>query len=81
MSDAIRLAPPPNGEHIAPDLDDSRICYWQSPRGWWIYLPGAGIGRLVNHDVTEHEDGTITVKPSIGLRVKNEGGARPTRLP
>jgi hypothetical protein len=27
--------------------------------------PGFGMGNLRNHEVTEHEDGTITVSPSI----------------
>lgn len=27
--------------------------------------PDIGLGSLGNHDVTEHEDGTITVSPSI----------------
>jgi len=50
---------------------EHRILYWRQDAGdgwdWWIYLPGAGIGRLKNHTVTEHEDGTITVTPSIAL--------------
>ncbi len=37
---------------------------------WWCRAPQAngfyaGPGRLSNHQVTEHEDGTITVSPSI----------------
>lgn len=56
-------------------LKDDHVCYWKSgATGWWIYLPGAGIGRLTNHMVTEHDDGTITVSPSIGLRKANTGG-------
>lgn len=45
--------------------EEERICYWRSPNHWWIYLPEAGIGRLTRHTVVEHEDGTITVTPSI----------------
>lgn len=35
--------------------------------GWIACPPGgdAGLGNLGNHDVIEHEDGTITVSPSI----------------
>lgn len=33
---------------------------------WWVVLPdGAGPARLEVWEVTEHEDGTITVSPSI----------------
>jgi hypothetical protein len=32
---------------------------------WYICDPNGWVGRLVNHTVTEHEDGTITVSPSI----------------
>jgi hypothetical protein len=74
MSDAIRLADVPRGD-LPSDLDDGRICYWRDATGeWWIYLPRAGVGRLTAHTVTEHEDGTITVSPSIGMRKSSEGG-------
>ncbi len=40
--------------------------YWRTPDGHWeIVDPAGAIGRLDNHTVTEHEDGTITVSPSI----------------
>jgi len=65
---AIRLADIASDRDLPDDLDDTRICYWRGPAQWWIYLPRAGIGRLTNHKVTEHEDRTITVRPSIGLR-------------
>lgn len=32
---------------------------------WYARPPGCHAGTLVNHEVTEHEDGTITVSPSI----------------
>jgi len=48
-------------------VDDARVCYWKAPEGWFIYFPGAGAGILSLHTVTEHEDGTITVAPSILL--------------
>ena len=28
-------------------------------------MPGCGLANLTNHKVAEHEDGTITVSPSI----------------
>lgn len=41
------------------------ICYWWYRDRWMLYLPGGGAGDLSNHDVTEHDDRTITVSPSI----------------
>lgn len=70
---ALRLADLDSDGHLPSDLDDTRICYWRSPGCWWIYLPRGGAGRLVDHDVVEHEDGTITVSPSIGM-ARSEGG-------
>ena len=63
---AIRLPDVARGDSPT-GLDESRVCYWlESNTGtWWIYLPRAGIGRLTKHTVVEHEDGTITVTPSI----------------
>ena len=40
--------------------------YWRDSRGVWMACtPDGRIGDLSNHDVTEHDDGTITVSPSI----------------
>lgn len=41
--------------------------YGQNPADgvWYLRLPGFHTGSLENHHVTEHEDGTITVSPSI----------------
>jgi hypothetical protein len=50
-------------------LDEMSICYWKvQANGWYIYLPGCGITRLTNHQIEEHEDGTISVTPSIVMR-------------
>ena len=32
---------------------------------WYARPPGCHMGSLADHEVTEHEDGTITVSPSI----------------
>lgn len=32
---------------------------------WWLRPPRGSMGDLDGHTVTEHEDGTITVEPSI----------------
>ncbi len=34
---------------------------------WWCKTPNGYMGRLSNHEVTEHTDGTITVHPSIKI--------------
>lgn len=55
------------------DLEDNKLNLEQGEYGkdsngkWWARVPspGFGIGSLGNHDITEHEDGTITVSPSI----------------
>ncbi len=42
--------------------------YGKSPEGLWycrVPAPGFSVGGLGKHQVTEHEDGTITVSPSI----------------
>lgn len=38
--------------------------YWFD-NSWWAATPNGLIAALSNHTVTEHEDGTITVFPSI----------------
>lgn len=50
-----------------PELDTQKICYWkEKSRGvWMIYFPHFGAGDLTLHTVEEHEDGTISVLPSI----------------
>jgi hypothetical protein len=41
--------------------------YGKDPRNniWYARPPGMHAGSLENHQVVEHEDGTITVMPSI----------------
>jgi len=42
------------------------MSYWKTEGGtWMIWLPPDWYGNLSRHDVVEHEDGTITVSPSI----------------
>lgn len=35
---------------------------------WYACTPSGDLGNLAAHDVTEHDDGTITVSPSILVR-------------
>ena len=58
------------------DIDTGDVCYWSEPEvGWMVYLPGCGAGVLSQHSVTEHEDGTITVHPSILMTGHAKGTA------
>lgn len=55
---------------VTPDTDESlRGGYWFArAEGVWycgVPAPHMGIGNLRGHTVTEHDDGTITVSPSI----------------
>lgn len=51
-----------NGFHGEPP----RGAYWLDEDGTWsVCTPNGRIGSLANHTVTEHEDKTITVSPSI----------------
>ncbi len=51
------------------DLQNVRFApgdYGRDPQGrWWCRCPRGSMGNLSQHEVTEHEDGTITVSPSI----------------
>jgi len=48
------------------ESNDDELCYWKSENdGWYLNLPGCGLATLRGHKVEEHEDGTISVTPSI----------------
>lgn len=55
------------------EIDRSSVCYWNEENGWWVYLPSFGVGMLSKHTVVEHEDGTITVTPSILMHRHKDG--------
>lgn len=38
---------------------------------WYACTPNGHLGNLADHTVTEHEDGTITVSPSILVSDEN----------
>ena len=42
--------------------------YWKRATGWMAACPNGLHANLERHSVTEHEDGTITVSPSILCR-------------
>lgn len=58
------------GTRIYPDEDGHMYFaegdYGRHPNGtWYARPPGSHAGNLSSHEVVEHEDGTITVSPSI----------------
>jgi len=59
-------------------LDDSLFESGEYGKGsdgrWYCCPPETDLfGGLGNHDVTEHEDGTITVSPSILINARHKG--------
>lgn len=60
------------------EIDDTQRCYWKQDGIWWLYHPGCGVSNLANHQITEHEDRTITVSPSI-LTTGHDSG-KPTTV-
>lgn len=48
-------------------LNPGEYAYWKEGGSWYAHCPGGDdlIANLASHKVTEHEDGTITVSPSI----------------
>lgn len=58
------------GKRVYKDRDGNLILnrgdYGQDADGRWLAcLPNGLLGNLGGHDVIEHEDGTISVSPSI----------------
>jgi hypothetical protein len=66
--------PPEKGKRIngMEDLDEKSICFYKTNKGWMLYLPGCGIGTLSKHEITEHDDGMISVRPSILMKGHND---------
>ena len=59
----MRREPNPDGTISLGDGD-----YGQDGKGeWHVRPPGQHMGSIPQHTVTEHEDGTISVSPSIKL--------------
>lgn len=65
----IRKYPNENGDLYLAEGE-----YGQSKTGCWMARPpGIHVGSLEKHEVTEHEDGTITVSPSILIEMVGTG--------
>lgn len=59
------------------ELENDKPCYYKAIQDgkevWMFYHPDCGLGNLASHDIIEHEDGTITVSPSILISTKHKG--------
>jgi len=56
------------------EIEEAEICYWKHEGDvWFIHFPECGYGNLRNHKIEEHEDGSITVSPSIRMMGHKDG--------
>jgi hypothetical protein len=47
--------------------------YWIEGGHWVAITPNGHAANLGSHEVQEHDDGTITVSPSIAVRTSRDG--------
>lgn len=57
------------------ELRNTKGSYYfsEDTQSWWCNTPNGHAGNLAKHEVTEHEDGTITVSPSILVSTRLDG--------
>ncbi len=77
MSEETKRLPSPEPGSFPEGFDRESIYYWEDRGTWFVHLPPDWLATLAAHDVTEHEDGTITVSPSI--LVRQPGGPKAGR--
>lgn len=77
MSELIGRRLSDNTDHYA---DSEPGDYWfvdgrptQDGHCLWVKDPEGNLGRCCKHEVTEHEDGTVTVEPSILVTTRRDG--------
>lgn len=58
------------GGYMLSDVTDKDV---QTKPRWYCNTPNGHLGNLGLHEVTEHEDGTITVSPSILVSTSRDG--------
>ena len=61
------------GKRVEDPAPFDEGAYWLQNGNWYCVTPGKHYGNLTAHEVTEHEDGTITVSPSILVRGGRDG--------
>lgn len=57
-----------------PGLKEGDYAFDPILKHWVVRPPGCDMGDLGNHEVIEHEDGTITVSPSILVVYSDDQG-------
>jgi hypothetical protein len=57
----------PDRDPCGADTDFGEGDYGRLSTTWFACAPGGHLGNLSKHTVIEHEDGTITVSPSIRI--------------
>ena len=69
-----RVYPNEKGEFVYADFRPGDFFHWKDDRNdmWMAITPNDHHCNLKNHTIVEHEDGTITVSPSI--RVSDQNG-------
>lgn len=60
-----RVYLPESGEFSAVAFAEGDFAYNPHDEQWYVRPPGAHLGCLDGHEVTVHQDGSITVSPSI----------------
>lgn len=56
-------------EGYPPPALRASLCLWKHPGdGYFLMFPNGVVGALRGHQITEHEDGTITASPSIRIQ-------------
>lgn len=56
---------PDNADINSAEPGDYWFVSWGEGRQLWFMDPLGDYGRVTKHTVTEHEDGTVSVEPSI----------------
>jgi hypothetical protein len=56
---------PDNSDVREASAGDYFFVDWAGPRQLWFLDPNGNPGRVTKHTVTEHDDGTVSVSPSI----------------
>lgn len=70
-----------NGRRLPDDSDARtmepgdymRVTWTGADNEWWFRDPRGEAGRITSHTVEEHEDGSITVTPSIAPAPGEDG--------
>lgn len=74
MMNGRRLYVPEGGKISDVSFSEGDYCKDPAEGVWYLRPPGCNLGCLGSHTVVEHEDGTITVSPSILHTEENANG-------